>query len=101
MSRLPSSKKETLFNEVIKVICQGVLASKEEVPIVECVLLAQDTAIDIDDVDTNTSSDLSQVDWPAEQTIDATIHRVDNCSPLDINLPSNRLQLSQIPVKSI
>ena len=76
LSVLPSNNKETSFNEVIKAICQGVLASKEEVPTVECVLLAQDTAVDIDDVDTNIGSDLNQVDWPAEQTMDATIHRI-------------------------
>ena len=76
LSRLPSDNKETLFNEVIKAICQGVLVTKEEVPAVECVLLAQDTALDVDDVDVNTGSDLTQVDWPAEQTMDATIHRV-------------------------
>ena len=76
LSRLPSNNKETLFNEVIKAICQGVLASKEELPAVECVLLAQDTAVDIDDVDTNIGSDLNQVVCPAEQTMDATIHRI-------------------------
>ena len=76
LSRLPSDNKETLFNEVIKAICQGVLVTKEEVPAVECVLLAQDTALDVDDVGVNTGSDLTQVDWPAEQTMDATIHRV-------------------------
>ena len=76
LSCLPSDNKETLFIEVIKAICQGVLVTKEEVPAVECVLLAQDTALDVDDVDVNTGSDLTQVDWPAEQTMDATIHRV-------------------------
>ena len=37
LSRLPSSNKETLFNEAIKAICQGVLASNEEVHAVVCV----------------------------------------------------------------
>ena len=65
-----------LFNDVIKAICQGVLASGDEVPAVECVLLAQDTAIDADDIGINPGSDLSQVDWPAEQAMDANISRV-------------------------
>ena len=42
----------------------------------ECVLLAQDIAFDVDDVDINTGLDLTQVAWPAEQTMDATFHRV-------------------------
>ena len=76
LRRLPSDNKETLFIEVIKAICQGVLVTKEEVPAVECVILAQDTAVDVDDVDINTSSDLTQVDWLAEQTLNATIHHM-------------------------
>ena len=76
LSRLPANNKETLFNDVIKAICQGVLASCEEAPAVECVLLAQETASVADDLGTDTGTDLSQVDWPAEQTIDPTISRV-------------------------
>ena len=73
LSRLPSHNKETLFNEVIKAICQGVLASREEAPAVECVLLAQDTNNVADDNGPDIGTDLSQVDWPAEQTMDPTI----------------------------
>ena len=76
LSRLPSHNKETLFNEVIKAICQGVLASREEAPAVECVLLAQDTNNLADDNGPDIGTDLSQVDWPAEQTMDPTISRV-------------------------
>ena len=72
---LPTTRK-FLFNDVIKAICQGVLASCEVAPAVECVLLAQDTAIDADDIGTNPGSDLSQVDWPAEQAMDANISHV-------------------------
>ena len=76
LSRLPSQNKETLFNEVIKAICQGVLASREETPAVECVLLTQETNNVADDNGQDTGTDLSQVDWPAEQTMDSTISRV-------------------------
>ena len=66
-----------------KAICLGVLATKEEVPAVECVLLPQDIAVNIDDVDANTGSDLTQVDWPAEQTMDATINCVKQINATD------------------
>ena len=50
LSRLPSNNKETLFNDIvdIKIICQEPLASCEEATTVECVLIAEDTAINAD-----------------------------------------------------
>ena len=76
LSHLPSHNKETLFNEVRKAICQGVLASREEAPAVECVLMAQKTNNVADDNGPDTGTDRSQVDWPAGQTMDPTISRV-------------------------
>ena len=76
MTLIPSTKKETLFNDVIKAICHAALVSVEEAPAVECMLLAQDASIDDDKAGTDTGSDLSQVDWPAEQTVDTTLYRV-------------------------
>lgn len=76
LSRLPSPDKETMFNDVIKAICQAVLVSSEEAPAVECVLLTQNASVDEDETAADTGSDLSQIDWPAEQTVDATLHRV-------------------------
>ena len=75
LSRLPSTNKETFFNDVIKAICQAALVSVEEAPAVECILLAQNASIDDDEACTDTGSDLSQVDWPAEQTVDTTLYR--------------------------
>ena len=66
LSRLHSIDKEALFNDVIKAICQGVLASKENIPSVECVLLAQKASIENDEIGTDSGSNLSQVDWVAE-----------------------------------
>ena len=85
----------TLFNDVIKAICQGVLASCEEAPAVECVLLAQETDSVADDLGTDTGTDLSQVDWPAEQTNDPTISVFDKCSNQDISLPSTNCTLTE------
>ena len=48
----------------------------EEAPAVECILLAQNASIDDDEAGTDTGSDLSQIDWPAEQTVDTTFYRV-------------------------
>ena len=76
LSTLPSEDKEVLFNDAIKAICQSVLASSEEAPAVECVLLAQDASIGSDKVNSDIGSDISQVDWQAEQTMDSTLNRV-------------------------
>ena len=76
LSRLPSTNKEMLFNDVIKAICHAALVSVEEAPAVECILLAQNASIDDDEAGTDTGSDLSQIDWPAEQTVDTTLYRV-------------------------
>ena len=76
LSRLPSANKETLFNDVIKAICHAALISTEEAQAVECVLLAQNSSLDEDEADTDAGSDLSHTDWPAEQTVDATLYRV-------------------------
>ena len=73
---LHSIDKAVLFNDVIKAICQGVLASKENLTSVECVLLEQNASIENDEIDTDSGSNLSQVDWVAEQTVDAPIDRV-------------------------
>ena len=58
------------------IICQSVLASSEKAPAVECVLLAQDASIGSDEVGSDIGSDISQVDWQAEQTMDSTLNRV-------------------------
>ena len=42
----------------------------------ECVLVAQNASIDTDEVGTDSGSDLSQIDWRAEQTVDSTLNRV-------------------------
>ena len=76
LSRLPSTNKETLFNDVIKAICHAALVSVEEAPAVECILLAQNASKDDDEAGTDTGFDLSQIDWPAEQTVDTTLYRV-------------------------
>ena len=76
LSRLPSTNKETLLNDVIKAICHAALVSVEEAPAEECILLAQNASIDDDEAGADTGSDLSQVDWPAEQTVDTTLYRV-------------------------
>ena len=76
LSRLPSTDKEVLFNDAIKAICQSVLTSSDKAPAVECVLLAQDASIGSDEVGSDIGSDISQVDWQAEQTIDSTLNRV-------------------------
>ena len=76
LSRLPSSNKETLFNDVIKAICHAALVSVEEAPAVECLLLTQNASINDNEAGTDDGSDLCQVDWPAEQTLDATLCRV-------------------------
>ena len=76
LSHLHSTNKETLFNDVIKAICHAALVSVEEAPAVECILLAQNASIDDDEAGTDTGSDLSQIDWPAEQTVDTTLYPV-------------------------
>ena len=76
LSRLPSTDKETLFNDVIKAISQAVLDSCEEAPVAECVLLTQSASLNVDEPDTNAGFNLSQIDWPAEQTVDGTLNRV-------------------------
>ena len=76
LSRLPAVDKEVLFNDAIKAICQSVLASPQEAPAVECVLVAQNVSIDTHEVGTDSGSDLSQIDWRAEQTVDSTLNRV-------------------------
>ena len=76
LSKLPAVDKEVLFNDAIKAICQSVLASPQEAPAVECVLVAQNVSIDTDEVGTDSGSDLSQIDWRAEQTVDSTLNRV-------------------------
>ena len=38
----------------------------------ECVLVAQNASIDTDEVGTDSGSDLSQIDWRAEQTVDSS-----------------------------
>ena len=48
----------------------------EEAPAVECILLALNASIDDDEAGTDTGSDLSRIDWPAEQTVDTTLYRV-------------------------
>ena len=57
LSRLPSTNKETLLNDVIKAICHSALVSVEEAPAVECILLAQNASIDDDKAGTDTGSD--------------------------------------------
>lgn len=42
----------------------------------ECVLVAQNASIDTDEVGADSGSDLSQIDWRAEQTVDSTLNRV-------------------------
>ena len=76
LSRLPSANKETLFNDVIKAIYHAAIVSTEEAPAVECVCLAQNSSLDEKESETNAGSDLSQIDWPAEQTVNATLYRV-------------------------
>ena len=77
LSRLQSTNKETLFNDVIRAICHAALyVSIEEASAVECALLAHNASIDYDEAGTDTGSDLSQVDWPAEQTVDTTLYHV-------------------------
>ena len=66
LSCLPSTDKETLFNDVIKAISQAVLVSCEEAPVAECVLLTQSASLNVDEPDTNAGLNLSQIDWPAE-----------------------------------
>ena len=39
-------------------------------------LVAQNVSIDTDEVGTDSGSDLSQIDWRAEQTVDSTLNRV-------------------------
>ena len=73
---LPSTNKETLFNDVIKAICHAALVSMEEAPAVECILLAQNASIDDDEAGADTGSDLTQVDLPAKQTVDTTLYLV-------------------------
>ena len=65
-----------MFNDVIKAICHAALVSVEEAPAVECVLLTQNASINDNEADTDDGSDLCQVDWPAEQTLDTTLCRV-------------------------
>ena len=76
LSRFPSADKEVLFNGAIKAIRQSVLASSDKAPAVESVLLAQDASIGSDEVGSDIGSDISQVDWQAEQTMDSTLNRV-------------------------
>ena len=45
----------------------------EEGPAIECTLLAQNTSIE---AGADTGSDLSQIDFPAEQTVDNTLYHV-------------------------
>ena len=60
-----------MFNEVIRAISQAVLVSCEEAPVAECVLLTHSASMDIDEPHTNIGL-LSQIDWPAVQTVDGT-----------------------------
>ena len=76
LSHLPSTNKETLSNDIIKAICHAALVSVEEAPAVECMLLVQNVSKDDDEAGADTGSDLSQVDWPAAQTVDTTLYRV-------------------------
>ena len=73
---MPSTDKETLFNDVIKTISQAVLVSCEEAPVAECVLLTQSASLNVDEPYTNAGLNLRQIDWPAEQTIDSTLNCV-------------------------
>ena len=74
LSRLPSTDKEVLFNDAI--ICQSALASWKNAPVVECVLLSQDASVGSDEIGSDFRSDISQIDWQAEQTMDSTLNRV-------------------------
>ena len=76
LSCLPSTDKETLFNDVIKAIFQAVLVSCDEAKVAECVLLTQSASLNVDELDTNAGLYLSQTDWPAEQTVDSTLNRI-------------------------
>ena len=76
LSRLPAVDKDVLLNDTIKAICQSVLASPQEAPSVECVLVAKNASVDTDEVGTDSGSDQSQIDWHAEQTVDSTLNRV-------------------------
>ena len=62
LSRLLALDKEVLFNDAVKEICQSVLASPQQAPAVECVLVAQNMSIDPDEASTDSGSDLSQID---------------------------------------
>ena len=76
LSRLLSTDKETLFNDAIKVISQAVLVSCDEAPVAECVLLTQSASLNVDKLDTIALFNISQIDWPAEQTVDGTLNCV-------------------------
>ena len=48
----------------------------EEAPVAECVLLTQSVSLNVDEPNTNAGLNLSQIDWPAEQTVDSTLNCV-------------------------
>ena len=62
LSRLLALDQEVLFNDAVKEICQSVLASPQEAPAVECVLVAQNMSIDSHEASTDSGSDLSEID---------------------------------------
>ena len=101
LSRLPSTNKETLFNDVIKAICHAALVSVEEAPAVECLLLAQNASIDDDEAGTDTGSDLSQIDWPAEQTVDTTLYRVRQLLSSGHKLTKRQIALEPKPCQKV
>ena len=87
LSRLPSTNKETLINDVIKALYHAALVSTEEAFAVECVL-AQNASIDDYEAGTVTGSDLCQVDGlPNRQLISPCIVLTLCCyCPQDTNL---------------
>ena len=68
--------KKTLLNDIIRAIFYAALVFVEEVPAIERTLLAQNAFIEDDEAGADTCSDLSQVDWPAKQTVDTTLYHV-------------------------
>ena len=76
LSRLPAIEQEVLFNDAIKTIYQSVLTSCEAAPAIECVSLSHNITADNDEYSSDSGSDLSQIDWDAQQTVDGMLNKV-------------------------
>ena len=63
------------------------LSSVEEVPTVECILIAQHCTVDSDEVTSDIGTNFSQIDWFIEQTVDVTINWVKQLLS-DVHKPS-------------